>query len=158
MSIGRQVQFALRLTFILHASQYRRQLRPLSQLPSNGRRDGRQELRFGVSASFLLFAETTDFCLLIIHLRGYSRHPTADVDIVVNECIRGAFEYQGSKCSALSRLYVPASLWNNGGLKEKLVSQVGTISVGPVNEFQHFMGPVIAQTAFQRIMVSLLPE
>lgn len=73
---------------------------------------------------------------------------------MVNDSIRAAFEYQGQKCSALSRLYVPASLWNNGGLKEKLLAQVKTITVGPVQEFKHLCGPVISKTSFDKITVS----
>ncbi|KAK0546448.1 1-pyrroline-5-carboxylate dehydrogenase [Tilletia horrida] len=79
-------------------------------------------------------------------------HKSAHVDSAVSQAIRGAFEYQGQKCSALSRLYVPQSLWEQGGFKNKLLERVSQISVGPVNEFQHFMGPVIAQHSFDKIM------
>lgn len=78
-------------------------------------------------------------------------HPSANVDAVVTQCIRAAFEYQGQKCSALSRLYVPKSLWE-GGMKDKLVSATKSICLGPVNEFKHFMGPVIAKHAFDKIL------
>lgn len=78
-------------------------------------------------------------------------HKSANPDVVVTQCIRAAFEYQGQKCSALSRLYVPKSLWE-GGLKEKLVSATRSISMGPVNEFKHFVGPVIAKHSFDKIM------
>lgn len=61
-------------------------------------------------------------------------------------------EYQGQKCSALSRLYVPASLWTNGNLKEKLLAQVGRITQGPVHEMKHFNGPVISATSYKKIM------
>lgn len=77
-------------------------------------------------------------------------HPSANVTLAIHEAIRAAFEYQGQKCSALSRLYVPASLWNNG-FKEELVKQINSITVGPVQEFQHFMGPVIAAHSFKKI-------
>ncbi|KAG9079943.1 1-pyrroline-5-carboxylate dehydrogenase [Ceratobasidium sp. 370] len=77
-------------------------------------------------------------------------HPSADLNTVVQQSIRAAFEYQGQKCSALSRLYVPASLWN-GGLKDKLLQDVGKISVGPPTDPKHFMGPVIGKPAFDKI-------
>ncbi|PWN32703.1 putative delta-1-pyrroline-5-carboxylate dehydrogenase [Meira miltonrushii] len=78
-------------------------------------------------------------------------HSSANVEHAVHQTIRAAFEYQGQKCSALSRLYVPQSMWTNGGFKQLLSEQVSKISVGPVEEFQHFCGPVIAKTAFERI-------
>ncbi|KAG9094543.1 1-pyrroline-5-carboxylate dehydrogenase [Ceratobasidium sp. UAMH 11750] len=77
-------------------------------------------------------------------------HPSADINSVVQQSIRAAFEYQGQKCSALSRLYVPASLWN-GGLKDKLVQDVGKISVGAPTDPKYFMGPVIGKPAFDKI-------
>ncbi|KZT34310.1 delta-1-pyrroline-5-carboxylate dehydrogenase 1 [Sistotremastrum suecicum HHB10207 ss-3] len=77
-------------------------------------------------------------------------HSSADVDNAVNQTIRGAFEYQGQKCSALSRLYVSASLWNNG-FKDKLLQEISTIKVGPPEDFGNFMGPVIGQPAFEKI-------
>jgi 1-pyrroline-5-carboxylate dehydrogenase len=50
----------------------------------------------------------------------------------------------GQKCSALSRLYVPRKLWEGKGLfKETLVAELEKITLGPVNEFEHFMGPVM---------------
>ncbi|KAE8231783.1 hypothetical protein CF326_g3193 [Tilletia indica] len=78
-------------------------------------------------------------------------HKSAHVESAVSQAIRGAFEYQGQKCSALSRLYVPQSLWS-GGFKDKLVQRIAEITVGPVNEFQHFMGPVIARHSYDKIM------
>lgn len=71
-------------------------------------------------------------------------HPSADVHMAVIESVRAAFEYQGQKCSALSRLYVPKSLWTApGGFKDQLVKECQAITVGPVTEFQHFMTPVM---------------
>lgn len=78
-------------------------------------------------------------------------HPSADVTSGVIQAIRAAFEYQGQKCSALSRAYVPESLWNKGGFKEQLIEQVGRISVGPQTEAKNFMGPVIGKPAFDKI-------
>jgi len=78
-------------------------------------------------------------------------HKSAHVDTAVSQAIRGAFEYQGQKCSALSRLYVPKSLWE-GDFKSKLLQRISEITVGPVNEFKHFMGPVIARHSYDKIM------
>ena len=55
-------------------------------------------------------------------------HKSANQDVVVTQCIRAAFEYQGQKCSALSRLYVPKSMWQ-GGLKEKLIERTMSLNV-----------------------------
>ncbi|MCF6247911.1 MAG: L-glutamate gamma-semialdehyde dehydrogenase [Desulfobacula sp.] len=73
-------------------------------------------------------------------------HPTADIDQVAAAAIRGAFEYQGQKCSAASRMYVPKSRWNE--LKDKLVLLTRGISIGNVTEFKHFMNAVIDEGAF----------
>lgn len=78
-------------------------------------------------------------------------HPSADVKSGVIQAIRAAFEYQGQKCSALSRAYVPESLWNKGGFKEQLIEQTGRISVGPQTDAKNFMGPVIGKPAFEKI-------
>jgi len=78
-------------------------------------------------------------------------HKSADVDAAVHQAIRGAFEYQGQKCSALSRLYVPQSMWA-GGFKEKLLREIASISQGPVEQFEHFMGPVIARHSYDKIL------
>ncbi|GAA5821771.1 hypothetical protein JCM10212_004798 [Sporobolomyces blumeae] len=80
-------------------------------------------------------------------------HESADVRAAVIGAIRGAFEYQGQKCSALSRLYVPKKLWEGKGLfKETLVAELEKITLGPVNEFQHFMGPVITQASYDKCL------
>lgn len=78
-------------------------------------------------------------------------HKSANVDVVVTQAIRAAYEYQGQKCSALSRLYVPKSMWE-GGLKEKLIERTSSLSIGPVQDFKNFMGPVIAKHSFDKIM------
>ncbi|GAA5905944.1 hypothetical protein JCM8208_003382 [Rhodotorula glutinis] len=78
-------------------------------------------------------------------------HPSADVRAAAIGAIRGAFEYQGQKCSALSRLYVAKSLWD-GDFKETLLSEVAKISQGSVAEFQHFMGPVISQASYDKCL------
>ncbi|KAJ2157495.1 1-pyrroline-5-carboxylate dehydrogenase [Coemansia sp. RSA 552] len=76
-------------------------------------------------------------------------HSSADLDSAVNNTIRGAFEFQGQKCSACSRLYVPRSLWPE--FREKLVSGVEAIKQGPVTDPTNFMGPVVNQAAFDKI-------
>lgn len=78
-------------------------------------------------------------------------HKSANVNYAVHQTIRAAFEYQGQKCSALSRIYVPQSVWTNS-FKAALKKHVEDISVGPVEEFQHFMGPVIAKHSYDKIM------
>jgi 1-pyrroline-5-carboxylate dehydrogenase len=76
-------------------------------------------------------------------------HPSADVDAAAVALVRGAFEYQGQKCSAASRAYVPASLWPR--LEERLLGMVAEIRMGEVEDFRTFMGAVIDRPAFERI-------
>ena len=76
-------------------------------------------------------------------------HPSADVQAFAVAVIRGGYEYQGQKCSAASRIYVPKSLWKQ--VKERLVAMIDEIKVGDVNDFRNFMGAVIDQKAFDRI-------
>lgn len=76
-------------------------------------------------------------------------HPSADVDVLRTALIRGAFEYQGQKCSAASRAYVPKSVWNK--LKDSLVSETETITMGDVSDFKNFIGAVIDDRAFARL-------
>ena len=73
-------------------------------------------------------------------------HPSADVDEVVAAILRGSFEYQGQKCSAASRVYVPASLWP--AARDRLGDEVATIRMGDVADFGNFMGAVIDDKAF----------
>lgn len=77
-------------------------------------------------------------------------HPSADVTNAVMQTIRAAYEYQGQKCSALSRLYVPSSLWSHG-FKEQLLDEVAKLKVGPAQDFTNFIGPVIGRTAFEKV-------
>jgi 1-pyrroline-5-carboxylate dehydrogenase len=74
-------------------------------------------------------------------------HPSAEADAVATAVVRGSFEYQGQKCSAASRLYVPSNLWSK--VKERLVEDVGTIKMGDVADFGNFMGAVIDSSAFR---------
>jgi len=76
-------------------------------------------------------------------------HSSADVDAVVTACIRGAFEYQGQKCSAASRTYIPKSLWPE--IKKKMVAEVKTLKTGDIQDFRSFMGAVIDEAAFDNI-------
>jgi 1-pyrroline-5-carboxylate dehydrogenase len=76
-------------------------------------------------------------------------HPSADVDGLVAAIVRGAFEYQGQKCSAASRAYIPKSLWKE--VKEKLVAEVKTIKMGDISDFKNFMGAVIDKKSFDNI-------
>lgn len=76
-------------------------------------------------------------------------HPSADPEALRTAMIRGAFEYQGQKCSAASRAYIPQSLWRV--LKESLVSELSTVSLGDVTEFKHFMSAVIDEASFNNI-------
>ncbi len=76
-------------------------------------------------------------------------HASADVDAAVTALVRGAFEYQGQKCSAASRAFIPASLWPN--LKERLIGQLSEIKMGDVEDFTNFMGAVIDAAAFESI-------
>lgn len=76
-------------------------------------------------------------------------HRSADVEITATALIRGAFEYQGQKCSAASRGYIPSNLWPS--LKQRLIDEMKTIRVGDVTDFSNFMGAVIDQTSFSKI-------
>jgi 1-pyrroline-5-carboxylate dehydrogenase len=76
-------------------------------------------------------------------------HPSADVDALVTALVRGAFEYQGQKCSAASRAYVPRSLWPR--VKERLVAETEALRMGDPANFQTFVGAVIDRKAFESI-------
>ncbi len=75
-------------------------------------------------------------------------HASADVDALAVALARGAFEYQGQKCSAASRAYIPKSLWP--ALKDRLVALMQTIGVGDVSDFRNLMGAVIDGRAFAK--------
>lgn len=76
-------------------------------------------------------------------------HESADVEAVAAAIIRGAFEYQGQKCSAVSRVYIPQSLYPK--LKERLLEEVRSIKVGDVEDFSNFMNAVIDKSSFDKI-------
>ena len=81
-----------------------------------------------------------DFCIA---------HESSDVDALATAMVRGAFEYQGQKCSALSRTYIPTTIWPE--LKEKYLAQVEAIKMGDPEDFSNFMNAVIDQSAFDSI-------
>ncbi|MGW5052910.1 L-glutamate gamma-semialdehyde dehydrogenase [Actinokineospora sp. NPDC004072] len=81
-------------------------------------------------------------------------HPSADPAAVVTGLVRGAFEYQGQKCSAASRAYIARSLWD-GGLREQLVDTVKTLTYGDVTDFSNFGGAVIDARAFAKHKTAL---
>jgi 1-pyrroline-5-carboxylate dehydrogenase len=76
-------------------------------------------------------------------------HPSADADVVNVALLRGAFEYQGQKCSAASRAYIPASLWP--AVKERLVRDMATFKVGPTEDFENFINAVITEASFDKL-------
>jgi 1-pyrroline-5-carboxylate dehydrogenase len=77
-------------------------------------------------------------------------HPSAEVDALATALARGAFEFQGQKCSAASRAYVPASLWPR--VKDALLARVAAIKVGdPCDDFRVFFGAVIDKGSFDNI-------
>jgi len=76
-------------------------------------------------------------------------HASADVPALATALTRGAFEYQGQKCSAASRAFIPASLWP--AVQERLLQQIGEIRVGDPADFTNFMGAVIDANAFATI-------
>lgn len=77
-------------------------------------------------------------------------HASADVQALVTALVRGAFEYQGQKCSAASRAYIPASIWPE--VRERLLADTASISMGDPMDFSNFMTAVIDRGAFDTIM------
>ncbi|MCK5295618.1 MAG: L-glutamate gamma-semialdehyde dehydrogenase [Alphaproteobacteria bacterium] len=76
-------------------------------------------------------------------------HNSADIDALVVAALRGAFELQGQKCSAASRMYMPHSIWSE--FKEKYVAEVKKIKVGDPEDFTNLLGAVIDKTAFDKV-------
>ncbi|KAK3330186.1 delta-1-pyrroline-5-carboxylate dehydrogenase-like protein [Apodospora peruviana] len=76
-------------------------------------------------------------------------HPSADIENAVLHTVRGAFEYQGQKCSATSRLYVPSSIWPQ--FKARLVEETEKLTVGNPVDHQNFVGPVIHAASFKKL-------
>jgi 1-pyrroline-5-carboxylate dehydrogenase len=76
-------------------------------------------------------------------------HPSADADAVATAIVRGGFEYQGQKCSAASRIYVPDDLWPR--IREATLGQLAEVRMGDVADFRNFVGAVIDRKAFSNI-------
>ncbi len=76
-------------------------------------------------------------------------HPSADVKASATAIVRGAFEYQGQKCSAASRVYIPESLWPQ--LRELIVSDVESFKIGPIDDFSNFINAVIDEKSFDKL-------
>jgi 1-pyrroline-5-carboxylate dehydrogenase len=76
-------------------------------------------------------------------------HASADPQTVAVAIARGAFEYQGQKCSAASRVYVPRSIWNE--VRDRTVAMIQEIRMGDVMDFRNFMGAVIDKKSFDKI-------
>jgi len=76
-------------------------------------------------------------------------HPSADPHAVAVAAVRGAYEFQGQKCSAASRMYVPKSRWND--IRDRMIAMMKEIKVGDVRDFRNFMGAVIDKKSFDKI-------
>lgn len=76
-------------------------------------------------------------------------HPSADPQELAVALLRGAFEYQGQKCSAASRAYIPKSLW--GEVRERLYEMLKTVRIGDVHDFSNFVNAVIDEASFDNI-------
>jgi len=78
-------------------------------------------------------------------------HKSAELRNAVLQSVRGAYKYQGQKCSATSRIYVSSSLWKSG-FKDQFLAEISKIKVGPPQSFSNFMGPVIGRPAYDKII------
>ncbi len=76
-------------------------------------------------------------------------HPSADAEALAVAIVRGGYEYQGQKCSAVSRVYIPKSLWND--VRDRMVAMMDEIRMGDIQDFRNFMGAVIDKRAFEKI-------
>ncbi len=76
-------------------------------------------------------------------------HPSANAAAVSTAIVRAGYEYQGQKCSAASRIYIPDNLWP--GMKDDLVDQINGIAMGDVADFSNFMGAVIDRSSFDKL-------
>jgi 1-pyrroline-5-carboxylate dehydrogenase len=76
-------------------------------------------------------------------------HPSADAEALAVAIVRGGYEYQGQKCSAASRVYVPRSLWND--VRDRVVAMIEELRMGDVRDFRNFVGAVIDKKAFDKI-------
>ncbi|MFJ9522136.1 L-glutamate gamma-semialdehyde dehydrogenase [Kitasatospora sp. NPDC101801] len=80
-------------------------------------------------------------------------HRSADPDVLRTALLRGAFEYQGQKCSALSRAYLPRSLWQK--IKDEFLAEVDALTVGDVSDLSNFMGALIDARAYARVTAAI---
>jgi 1-pyrroline-5-carboxylate dehydrogenase len=80
-------------------------------------------------------------------------HPTANVQQLVTALTRGAFEYQGQKCSAISRVYLPSSLWPE--IRSAMEKDIRSIKMGPPEDFRNFMCAVIDEPSFDKLAASI---
>jgi len=78
-------------------------------------------------------------------------HNSADVDEIVANIIRGAFESQGQKCSAVSRVYIPRSNWDK--IKKRMIEELQKVRYGNIDDFNNFMGAVISEEAFKKYYI-----
>jgi 1-pyrroline-5-carboxylate dehydrogenase len=76
-------------------------------------------------------------------------HPSADAEALAVAVVRGGYEFQGQKCSAASRIYVPKSLWN--AVRDRMVAMIDDIRMGDIQDFRNFMGAVIDERSFKKI-------
>jgi 1-pyrroline-5-carboxylate dehydrogenase len=76
-------------------------------------------------------------------------HASADPAALAVAVVRGGYEYQGQKCSAVSRIYVPRSLWND--VRDRMAAMIAEIKIGDVRDFRNFMGAVIDKSSFEKI-------
>ncbi len=77
-------------------------------------------------------------------------HPSADIDAVSTAISRGAFEYQGQKCSAASRAYIPKSIWNR--VKDRIVADIKSMKMGAPDDTTNFVNAVIDRTAYDKLV------
>ncbi|WP_295771176.1 L-glutamate gamma-semialdehyde dehydrogenase [uncultured Mucilaginibacter sp.] len=76
-------------------------------------------------------------------------HPSANAEVVATALVRGAFEYQGQKCSAASRAYIARSIWP--AVKEKMIADIASFKVGPTEDFENFVNAVITEASFDKL-------
>jgi 1-pyrroline-5-carboxylate dehydrogenase len=108
-----------------------------------------QTLWQGVAANLKRYA---DYPRLVGETGGKDfilAHASADVEVLATALVRGAFEYQGQKCSAASRAYIPQSLWPK--VRERVLALLAELRVGDPVDFRNFMGAVIDKKAFDKI-------
>jgi 1-pyrroline-5-carboxylate dehydrogenase len=80
-------------------------------------------------------------------------HPSADAEALAVAIVRGGYEFQGQKCSAVSRVYIPRSLWNN--VRDRMVAMIDEIKMGDIQDFRNFMGAVIDGKAYSNHMKAI---